>query len=223
VLSQLTLPLRFLLYLAYYPPDQRKSSEWRLSLFVFCIVVGFLLGSLLVYALLFSIYEYHEPPVRIFAYLLSCLACTVVLFQFFPQIYKTWTTKNIGSLSILAMCIQSPGALLIVRSQIMQPNSDYTSWLPTFAAAVFQSILLFLCLYLKFFYKGQHPIEEISSASDTKKSIRPPNSLSIEKNGRIESQSMPRSNSDSQFTDTSSLLASTDHSDASEVKPLSKY
>jgi uncharacterized protein with PQ loop repeat len=190
--------------------------------------MGFLLSSTLVYGMLISSFQYSEAPVRIFAYILSYFACIVVLFQYFPQIYKTWSSKSIGSLSIMSMCIQTPGALMIVRAQILQPNSDYTSWLPTLAAAILQGMLLLMCLYLKFICKHQPNLEEMPPATPLPSKNFQKHADFMPKedpalfDGHIAIHALIPSISESQHSSTSELLSGTDDPGLLEVKPLIK-
>ena len=149
--------------MCFYPKDRRSSVEWRNSRIVFYVIMGSLISTTLVYSVLLTTFDHTEQPVIIFAHFLGYFACTVALFQYLPQIYKTWRTQSVGSLSIVSMSIQTPGALMIVYTQIVQPNSDYTTWLPTLAAAILQGILLVMCLYLQYYCRrSTHHLEELS-------------------------------------------------------------
>ncbi|PVV02687.1 hypothetical protein BB560_002854 [Smittium megazygosporum] len=79
--------------------------------------------------------------------LLGVFSLFVTLVQFIPQIVKTYSLKEPGSLSIPMMVMQSPGGFLFAYILASQPNSSWTSWISTFFAASFQMVLLFLCLY----------------------------------------------------------------------------
>ncbi|KZT59312.1 hypothetical protein CALCODRAFT_493886 [Calocera cornea HHB12733] len=75
----------------------------------------------------------------------SLLAC----FQYAPQLYKTYTDKLVGALSIPTMFIQVPGAVLFVVSLAIREGTNWTSWLPYAAAGVMQGMLLVMCLIWK--------------------------------------------------------------------------
>lgn len=174
---------RFFLYLCYYPDDRKGHREWSQSVIVFYIIMGSLLASILGYSVLISTFKHDDRPVAVFAKFNGFFAMAVVLFQYAPQIYKTWDSRSIGSLSILSMCIQTPGALLLVYMQYIQPNSDYTTWLPTLIAAILQGFLLLLCLYYQYFFKTDN-IREIMEESDAYKWLKPPPDLTIVTNAR---------------------------------------
>lgn len=69
--------------------------------------------------------------------------------QFLPQLYKTMKNRRIGALSVEMMMIQTPGSFLFVYSIMIQPGTDWTSWLSYLVAGTFQGMLLSLCLYLR--------------------------------------------------------------------------
>ena len=236
----------------YYPKDRQASIEWRNSRIVFYLIMGALISTTLVYAVVMTTFGHQSHAVVIFAYFLGTFfmtvrysyvgvypvsyvrvqlllslssfcftlhlgyfACTVALFQYLPQIYKTWRTQSIGSLSIVSMCIQTPGALLIVYTQIQQPHSDYTTWLPTFAAAVLQGILLMMCLFLQYYCpRSSHPLEEMASFDDYDNGKNSETSA-------FEGKLPLVSNIDSQKSSSSELnAASTEDPYKLEVKPL---
>jgi len=71
------------------------------------------------------------------------------VIQYAPQIYLTWNHKLVGALSIPMMCIQTPGAILMVTNLAIRPGTNWTSWAPYAAAGIMQGCLLVLCLVWK--------------------------------------------------------------------------
>jgi len=66
-----------------------------------------------------------------------------------PEIYTTWKLKLVGALSIPMMCIQTPGAILMVTNLAIRPGTNWTSWAPYAAAGIMQGFLLVLCFVWK--------------------------------------------------------------------------
>ena len=61
----------------------------------------------------------QSPPnrrVSLWATFLGVSSTLLCAIQYAPQIYRTWHAKTVGSLSLLMMCIQTPGAVLMVLS-----------------------------------------------------------------------------------------------------------
>lgn len=87
-----------------------------------------------------------------FADISGVISTVLALIQYLPQIYTTFHVKHPGSLSIPMMCLQTPGGYLWSFSLYSQPNSKWSSWLPFFASANLQLILLTMCLYYKIYF-----------------------------------------------------------------------
>lgn len=63
--------------------------------------------------------DHESPPNRrvgLWATFLGVSSTLLCAIQYAPQIYRTWHAKTVGSLSLLMMCIQTPGAVLMVLS-----------------------------------------------------------------------------------------------------------
>jgi len=123
------------------------TAEWRLAVVFSCIVALHMLFCTFITALLIQDLESSAfAPWTTFLGVSGAL-CTAI--QFIPQIYKTWNSKLVGSLSILMMCIQSPGAVVMCLSIAIRPGTNWTSWATYAAAGSLQSILLAMCLCWK--------------------------------------------------------------------------
>ncbi|KAG7095524.1 hypothetical protein E1B28_006262 [Marasmius oreades] len=70
--------------------------------------------------------------------------------QYIPQIAHTARHKVVGALSIPMMCIQTPGAVLMVLSIALRPSTNWTSWITFAVAGIMQGTLLLLCICWKF-------------------------------------------------------------------------
>lgn len=102
---------------------------------------------------LFIVYLYYirhsMGELSLFADISGIIATILSIIQYIPQIYTTFTIKHAGSLSIPMMLLQTPGGYIWSLSLYAQPGSKWSSWLPYFAAANLQLILLSMCLYFK--------------------------------------------------------------------------
>ena len=63
----------------YYPKDRRASIEWRNSRIVFYFIMGALISTALVYAVVMTTFGYQSHAVVIFAYFLGTFFMTVSL------------------------------------------------------------------------------------------------------------------------------------------------
>ncbi|KAJ1658549.1 hypothetical protein IWQ61_002226 [Dispira simplex] len=148
----------FVLYVVYFPRHLRyqytstpldtgkPTSEWQaaqavrnavlyhmglVSLFSFVLVIG--VGS-------------DAWQVRSWANFSGVFSMLVTCVQFFPQIHKTWTSRQVGSLSIPMMLMQTPGGYLFAYSIYVRPGVNWTSWITYFVAATLQGILLLISI-----------------------------------------------------------------------------
>ncbi|KAF8341215.1 uncharacterized protein EI90DRAFT_3278902 [Cantharellus anzutake] len=128
-------------------PYRSTTAEWKLAVTLFCIVAFHVTLCAVVTALLVKNSE--SSTFMIWTTFLGLSSALCSAFQFIPQIYKTWRLKLVGSLSIVTMCIQSPGAAVMCLSIAIRPGTNWTSWLTYAAAGCLQSILLTMCLIWK--------------------------------------------------------------------------
>jgi len=57
--------------------------------------------------------------------------------------------KLVGALSIPMMLIQTPGAIFMVLSIALRPNTNWTSWTTYAVAGIMQGMLLAMCIIWK--------------------------------------------------------------------------
>ncbi|GJE93659.1 PQ-loop repeat-containing protein [Phanerochaete sordida] len=163
------------LYMIYYPPHKKyatvdldshdnrppqhvktgvKTDEWRLSIILAWVVLLYTLLVTFVTFLLLGIRPPHEVPRRIdrvdiWATFLGVTSTILAAFQYLPQIVHTYRHKLVGALSIPMMCIQTPGAILMVLSIALRPATNWTTWCPYAAAGILQGTLLVMCIIWK--------------------------------------------------------------------------
>jgi len=170
-LQWLMFTIILVLYMIYYPPHLKyaeieidthdsqpvqhyvtpiRSDDWRLSITLSAVVaIHFLL---LLFVTLLLLGTTNPPPqlprtplVSIWAKFLGVSSAILTAIQYMPQIARTYELKLVGALSIPMMCIQSPGALAMVLSIALRPDTDWTNWITFAVAGSMQAVLLVMC------------------------------------------------------------------------------
>lgn len=72
------------------------------------------------------------------------LVCSGV--KFLPQLIQTWKDKRVGALSIPTLAISAPGAFLSAYALMIQPGTDWTSWIAYIASGILQMVLFGMCV-----------------------------------------------------------------------------
>ena len=132
------------LCIVYFPPEQKEENEgeaWAQAKRC-CAVLSVYMGASLILALLLM----PTSRAQVFARVLGILAVVVSVIQFVPQIWRTMHLRQVGALSIPAMCIQAPGSFVFCLAIALTPKSDWSTWLPYFVGGCLQGTLLVLCL-----------------------------------------------------------------------------
>lgn len=119
--------------------DYKKLSQ------AFKLFIGWSFLHITIIASLYSTHSAVLPVANLFGIVSSILGG----IQYFPQIYTTYMLKHAGSLSIKMMLMQTPGGFIWTFSMMMQPNAQWSSWLPYLTAAVLQGVILIMCLYYR--------------------------------------------------------------------------
>ncbi|QOU18725.1 hypothetical protein BRETT_001793 [Brettanomyces bruxellensis] len=69
--------------------------------------------------------------------------------QYLPQLWTTYRIREPGTLSIPSLVIQVPGTFYWAYSLYDEADSKWSSYLPFFAAASLQGILLLMCIFYR--------------------------------------------------------------------------
>ncbi|KAG6874948.1 hypothetical protein C0992_005850 [Termitomyces sp. T32_za158] len=77
---------------------------------------------------------------------LGVSSALLAAIQYAPQLIHTYRAKIVGALSIPMMCIQSPGAILMVLSIALRPGTNWTSWITFAVSGIMQGSLLAMCI-----------------------------------------------------------------------------
>lgn len=94
----------------------------------------------------------NKDVLSLFADISGVISTFLAIIQYIPQLFTTYKIKHAGSLSIPMMLLQTPGGYIWSLSLFLQPNSKWSSWLPYFAAANLQLVLLLMCVYFNIHY-----------------------------------------------------------------------
>jgi hypothetical protein len=161
------------LYLIYFPPHLKyvnvtshtvpwshdmittehvPSTEWRFaSVSAFTTLLHFLFITFTTFFLILTtpLENYPSQRIDLWAKFLGVLSTTLAIIQYSPQLWKTWNAKTVGALSIPMMCIQTPGAILMVTSIAIRPGTNWSSWATYAAAGIMQGSLLVMCICWK--------------------------------------------------------------------------
>ncbi len=111
---------------------------------------------------------YRARQLQLWTLFLGVTSALLAAFQYIPQISHTWGIKLVGAISIPMMCIQTPGAVLMVLSVALRPGTNWTSesppnvdpcslmltayltaWISYAVAGVMQGILLVMCIIFR--------------------------------------------------------------------------
>ncbi|KXN81581.1 hypothetical protein AN958_04420 [Leucoagaricus sp. SymC.cos] len=169
--------LIFVLYMKFYPehlkyieldveapelpPLQVKtpilSSEWRFSLVCARVTLAhFIFSAITTIYLMMTAVPTPAPqvplPAQVQTWATFCglISALLAAIQYAPQLIHTYKHKVVGALSIPMMCIQSPGAVLMILGIALRPGTNWTSWFTFLVAGVMQASLLVMCIAWKF-------------------------------------------------------------------------
>ncbi|KAL4262812.1 PQ loop repeat protein [Pleurotus pulmonarius] len=133
-----------------------KREEWSLSIILsWVVVVHLILISFITFFFLLTATPSPSPSlplpkqVHSWATFLGVSSALLAAIQYAPQIAHTYRHKVVGALSIPMMCIQTPGAILMVTSIALRPGTNWTSWITFAVAGVMQGTLLVMCIFWK--------------------------------------------------------------------------
>lgn len=122
-------------------PDQ---PTWRTAVTVaaLCLIHGLLV------VIISAAFALGAPGyLGAWANFLGIMSAVLAAIQYIPQIWTTYRIKHAGSLSILMMCIQTPGGLLFAASLAARLGwAGWSSWGVYVLTAIMQGILLVMAI-----------------------------------------------------------------------------
>jgi len=150
------------------------SPSYRVALLIGVVtLVHLILSTIITFILLLTLTTYSDGPiedephddhrgsraVRLWATFLGVLSTILAMIQYLPQIFHTAKARLVGSLSILMMCIQTPGSFVFVYSLAIRPGVNWTTWGVYLVTGILQGMLLVMCVVWKIRQK-QHGIDD---------------------------------------------------------------
>jgi len=165
--------LILVLYMMYYPPHLKyaqldldgheghvsqqskkrvKSAEWQLSIILsWAVLIHFVFITFVTFFLLSTNPSpdgvHRSRQLSLWATFLGVSSAVLAALQYLPQLVHTYRLKLVGALSIKMMLMQSPGAIAMVLSIALRPDTNWTTWLPYAVAGALQGTLLVMCLF----------------------------------------------------------------------------
>ena len=73
---------------------------------------------------------------------LGIIATLTGVIQYIPQVWFTWANKHGGALSPAMLLMQCPGSFVFVASLMVQPGTNWTSWISFLVSGSLQGVLL---------------------------------------------------------------------------------
>eukprot|EP01087_Luapelamoeba_hula_P024382 TRINITY_DN9264_c0_g1_i1.p1 TRINITY_DN9264_c0_g1~~TRINITY_DN9264_c0_g1_i1.p1 ORF type:complete len:319 (-),score=33.46 TRINITY_DN9264_c0_g1_i1:173-1129(-) len=149
IVGPLSLYILYILVVIYMPRkpnatntlQQRRRHYWiSVALFFIGLIVSIALalGAVAFVGKLDS----HDDALLGYAKGLGLASAIITFIVWLPQIWTTWKLKDPGSLSVVMLCIQMPGALLVVFFQGFVNHGDWTTWVPYVATAFQEAVLI---------------------------------------------------------------------------------
>ena len=126
-------------------PNTDKWSRNALFFFVVCYMCPMILTA----GLLIGLVGDSLPTIS-FGATMGGIASIASILMWLPQIVYTIRTRDGGSLSLLMLCIQMPGALAAVYFQAIVEQEGITTFGPYLAGALEQFALIFILVYFRF-------------------------------------------------------------------------
>jgi uncharacterized protein with PQ loop repeat len=146
----------YILFLVYWniTPTETETRKFRIMvrnrawmLFILIILASLFLSFL--GGILFYKFHLTSDTLVKYAMTLGTISSILMIVQWAPQIYTTWRIKSQGSLSLLMLIMQLPGALLVIIFQGVLNNASITTWGPYIFGALEMTILIVMCIYYK--------------------------------------------------------------------------
>lgn len=123
----------------------KRAKMTGYGLFILCL--AFMFVSTLIAVLIIKFKGECSTAAITYGNFLGYLSTVLTFVHWSPQLWTTFKRKSVGSFSILMLCLQVPGAMLIVVFQIFISHEAISTWMSFLAALIQQAILLVMLLY----------------------------------------------------------------------------
>jgi len=121
---------------------QTKKAAW--IIFFLAQFLGILMS--VIAGVLYYNFKFSGTTLQRYANSLGGISSIGMILQWAPQIFTTIKSKSAGNLSLIMLCIQMPGALLVVFFQGFLNHASYTTWGPYIFSALEMAFLIILIL-----------------------------------------------------------------------------
>lgn len=132
----------------HYFPEQQESPSWIISKQLRALSIAFMAVSIAVTLLIRKYFGMPSSVSEDWSKFLGMTALVMSVFQFVPQIWRTWKYQEVGALSIKAMLMQTPGSFLMCYTIAVSPETNIYTWITYFVGGCLQGCLLLLCISL---------------------------------------------------------------------------
>lgn len=196
---------RLLLFLIFFPrassihvPKPHSSTpppSYRTALFIGLICIIHAIATLFISALVLYLAPQNLQP---WANTLGILATLLAGVQFIPQLFTTWRLQAAGSLSIPAMCIQTPGSFVWAGSLAKRLGvAGWSTWGIYTVTGCLQGGVLGMCIYFE--VRNMRRLKEGEDGGEDE-------DADADQNGRVESGHEEEEEEDDDDDDESTTL-----------------
>ncbi|KAF3003592.1 hypothetical protein E8E13_006919 [Curvularia kusanoi] len=150
--------------------DDSKMPTWKEAVLVLAVSLAFF-----VFAFIGSVVFVYAMPshVRGWANFLGLLATVLAAIQYIPQIITTWRLQEPGSLSVLMMCIQTPGSFVFAASLYARlGKAGWSAWGLFIFTGCLQGCLL--AMSLSFLWRDRQEQKRLEQEASDDSSERTP-------------------------------------------------
>jgi len=164
-----TFPV-YLWYLKFLDPRTLPKQDQRLAKVFFGVLLAFIATVSVISAVLIIFAGECAKATKSWGYAMGLVATAITFVQWSPQIYATFRRKSVGSFSILMLCIQCPGAILILYFFIFVSHEGVSTWLSYLSSVTQQLVLLAMLVY----YDRKNKRGDMSVNQEERQTLLPP-------------------------------------------------
>lgn len=135
--------INYIIYIKYFKAHNKKHKYKVYGFFWFYVII-FLICFTLTSIVLSAKWYSWQSHAQLFGKILNILSTIVTAFVWIPQIYETYKSKQIGSLSLLSLAIRTPGSFIIFIYQVILSKSSWYIGIPYLVTSIFQLIVLIM-------------------------------------------------------------------------------
>eukprot|EP00010_Vexillifera_abyssalis_P001671 CAMPEP_0201554564 /NCGR_PEP_ID=MMETSP0173_2-20130828/42334_1 /ASSEMBLY_ACC=CAM_ASM_000268 /TAXON_ID=218659 /ORGANISM="Vexillifera sp., Strain DIVA3 564/2" /LENGTH=186 /DNA_ID=CAMNT_0047965911 /DNA_START=414 /DNA_END=971 /DNA_ORIENTATION=+ len=96
---------------------------------------------------LLAAFDYDDKVVEIFGQVLGIVSALATIVQWSPQIYTVYVKKGPGSLSLLMLLLQAPGALACAIFQGLFYQENWTTWVSYACMFLQETVIIIQLVY----------------------------------------------------------------------------